>query len=73
MAIPAPHPDSARRRNAFRNMRELFDQLRAKYPQADTLSMGMSDDFALAIAEGATMVRIGTALFGARPHKDMQA
>jgi PLP dependent protein len=73
MAIPAPHPDIARRRNAFRNMRELFDQLRAKYPQADTLSMGMSDDFALAIAEGATMVRIGTALFGARPHKDMQA
>jgi PLP dependent protein len=73
MAIPAPHPDIARRRDAFRNMRGLFDQLRAEYPQADTLSMGMSDDFALAIAEGATMVRIGTALFGARPHKDMQA
>jgi PLP dependent protein len=73
MAIPAPHPDSTRRRHAFRNMRTLFDQLRADYPQADTLSMGMSDDFALAIAEGATMVRIGTALFGARPQKDRQA
>jgi uncharacterized pyridoxal phosphate-containing UPF0001 family protein len=47
-------------------MRELFDALRARHPQADTLSMGMSDDFALAIAEGATMVRVGTALFGPR-------
>ena len=73
MAIPAPHPDIARRRDAFRNTRELFDQLRAEYPQVDTLSMGMSDDFEQAIAEGATMVRIGTALFGARSHKDTQA
>ncbi len=73
MAIPAPHPEITRRRNAFRSMRELFERLRVDYPQADTLSMGMSDDFALAIAEGATMVRIGTALFGARPHKDTQA
>ena len=38
-----------------------------RHPDVDTLSMGMSDDFAIAIAEGATMVRIGTALFGARP------
>jgi pyridoxal phosphate enzyme (YggS family) len=66
MAIPAPHPDTARRRESFRRMRELFDALRARHPQADTLSMGMSDDFALAIAEGATMVRVGTALFGPR-------
>jgi PLP dependent protein len=73
MAIPAPHPELTRRRHAFRRMRELFDQVRAEFPRADTLSMGMSDDFELAIAEGATMVRIGTALFGARPHKDMPA
>jgi len=66
MAIPAPDPDMERRRNAFHRMRELFDALRARYPQVDTLSMGMSEDFELAIAEGSTMVRVGTALFGAR-------
>ena len=66
MAIPAPHPDQAQRRIAFRRMRALFDALAAQYPQVDTLSMGMSDDIELAIAEGATMVRVGTALFGAR-------
>lgn len=66
MAIPAPHPDMDRRRAAFRRMKTLFDRLCAEYPQADTLSMGMSEDFAIAIAEGATMVRIGTALFGER-------
>lgn len=67
MAIPAPHPDMARRREAFRRMKALFDTLGAQYPQVDTLSMGMSDDIESAVAEGATMVRIGTALFGARP------
>jgi len=66
MAIPQPHPDLAVRRAAFRRMRELFDDLRNHYPSADTLSLGMSDDFELAIEEGATLVRIGTALFGAR-------
>lgn len=66
MAIPAPAPDPAVRRAAFARMRKLFDALRAKHRDIDTLSMGMSDDLALAIAEGATMVRIGTALFGAR-------
>jgi pyridoxal phosphate enzyme (YggS family) len=66
MAIPAPLPDPERRRDAFRRMRALFDALAAQDPQVDTLSMGMSDDYALAIAEGATMVRIGSALFGAR-------
>ncbi|GAB2503597.1 YggS family pyridoxal phosphate-dependent enzyme [Pseudoxanthomonas sangjuensis] len=69
MAIPTPHADIELRRPAFRRMRELFDGLAARYPSVDTLSMGMSDDFALAIGEGATMVRIGTALFGARPPK----
>lgn len=67
MAIPAPFPETERRRESFRRMRALFEALRAQHPAVDTLSMGMSDDAALAIAEGATMVRIGTALFGARP------
>ena len=67
MAIPAPHPDMALRRIAYRRMAALFDDLGSGRPQVDTLSMGMSDDYTLAIAEGATMVRIGTALFGARP------
>ena len=66
MAIPAPHADPSRRRAAFRRMRVLFDALRAEHPGIDTLSMGMSGDFELAIAEGATEVRIGSALFGPR-------
>lgn len=66
MAIPEPHPDPAVRRAAFRRLRELFDATAAAHPGVDTLSMGMSDDFALAIAEGSTLVRVGTALFGAR-------
>ena len=70
MAIPAPHEDPARRRGAFRAMRALFDALQARHPAIDTLSMGMSEDFVPAIEEGATMVRIGSALFGARPKKE---
>ena len=66
MAIPEPHPEPERRREAFARMRALFEALRARHAGVDTLSMGMSDDAELAIAEGATMVRIGTALFGAR-------
>lgn len=69
MVIPTPHADAEQRRPAFRRAHELFAALRARHPQVDTLSMGMSDDCAVAIAEGATMVRIGTALFGARPPK----
>ncbi|AWH20605.1 MULTISPECIES: YggS family pyridoxal phosphate-dependent enzyme [Stenotrophomonas] len=67
MAIPAPWPEAARRREAFVRMRTLFETLAAGHPHVDTLSMGMSGDYAEAIAEGATLVRIGTALFGARP------
>ena len=67
MAIPEPHPELAQRRAAFAAMRGLHEALQAEHPGADTLSMGMSGDFEAAIAEGATMVRIGTALFGARP------
>ena len=66
MAIPEPHPDPAVRRAAFRTLRALFDRIRARHPGVDTLSMGMSGDYALAIEEGASLVRIGTALFGAR-------
>lgn len=69
MAIPAPAEDPAARRAAFARMRALFDAIAARHPGVDTLSMGMSDDFELAIAEGATLVRVGTALFGARPPK----
>ncbi|QIL20015.1 YggS family pyridoxal phosphate-dependent enzyme [Thermomonas sp. HDW16] len=70
MAIPAPHADMARRRDAFHAMRKLFDGLQVRHPGIDTLSMGMSEDFVPAIEEGATMVRIGSALFGARAKKE---
>ncbi|WP_245156372.1 YggS family pyridoxal phosphate-dependent enzyme [Agrilutibacter solisilvae] len=66
MVIPEPHADPELRRAAFARARALFEVLRAQYPQVDTLSMGMSDDLEVAVAEGATLVRVGTALFGAR-------
>lgn len=66
MAIPEPIADVALQRSRFRTLRELFDDARAHGLELDTLSMGMSDDMEAAIAEGATMVRIGTAIFGAR-------
>ena len=66
MAIPAPSAEFGRRAAAFARMRELFERLRDTHAAADTLSMGMSDDFELAIREGATMVRVGSLLFGAR-------
>lgn len=66
MAIPAPQVDRDRRRFAFTRMRQLYETLRRSHPAIDTLSMGMSEDFELAIDEGATLVRIGSALFGAR-------
>ena len=66
MAIPAPTPDVAAQRTAFRQVREQFDALRARGYALDTLSMGMSGDLEAAILEGATIVRVGTALFGER-------
>lgn len=66
MAIPEPSPDLEQRRAGFHRMRQLFDDLAAHYPDIDTLSMGMSEDYALAIEEGATLVRVGSALFGPR-------
>lgn len=73
MVIPTPHPDTELRRGAFARTRELFDALRHDHPDIDTVSMGMSDDCAIAIAEGATMVRVGTALFGARSAKSQDS
>ncbi|MFP5409815.1 MAG: YggS family pyridoxal phosphate-dependent enzyme [Gammaproteobacteria bacterium] len=66
MAIPAPSADVAAQRAAFRAVRTQFDALRAAGYGLDTLSMGMSADLEAAILEGATMVRVGTALFGER-------
>ena len=66
MAIPAPSTEPARQRAAFAQVREALQQLRALAPDLDTLSMGMSDDMEAAIAEGATIVRVGSAIFGAR-------
>lgn len=67
MAIPAPLADFDAQRDQFRQVRALFETLNAQGLQLDTLSIGMSGDFVAAIAEGATMVRIGSAIFGARP------
>jgi pyridoxal phosphate enzyme (YggS family) len=66
MAIPEPSPDYAQQRAPLRKMRELFDKLRAEGLELDTLSMGMSSDLQAAVVEGATIVRIGTAIFGKR-------
>jgi pyridoxal phosphate enzyme (YggS family) len=66
MAIPAPTHDVARQRRQFRIVSELLTQLNRRNFQLDTLSMGMSDDMEAAIAEGATLVRVGSAIFGAR-------
>jgi len=66
MAIPAPATDFAAQRQAFARLRILQEQLTAAGLALDTLSMGMSDDLEAAIAEGATLARVGTALFGPR-------
>lgn len=69
MALPPEEPEAARQRHWFRELRLLRDALARDGLALDALSMGMSGDFEAAIAEGATHVRIGTALFGARPEK----
>lgn len=66
MAIPAPTHDGDDEREPFRALRQLLDQLRRHGLEVDTLSAGMSDDLEAAIAEGSTLIRIGTAIFGAR-------
>jgi pyridoxal phosphate enzyme (YggS family) len=67
MAIPEPATDPALRRRRFALLRHLQENLVARGHPLDTLSMGMSDDLEDAIAEGATLVRVGTAIFGRRP------
>ncbi|QOY95317.1 YggS family pyridoxal phosphate-dependent enzyme [Massilia sp. UMI-21] len=69
MAIPEPSTDPERQRAAFARLRGLFEALRADGLALDTLSMGMSGDLAAAIAEGATIVRIGSAIFGTRHYE----
>jgi hypothetical protein len=66
MAIPEPSRDAGLQRRRFQAVRELFERLRDAGLAVDTLSLGMSDDLEAAIAEGSTMVRVGTAIFGAR-------
>ena len=68
MAIPEPEADLAKQRAPFALLRELQQQLASMGIQTDTLSMGLSGDMQAAIAEGATMVRIGTAIFGKRDY-----
>ncbi len=68
MAIPAPADGLARQREPLARLRLALDALRRRFPEAplDTLSMGMSDDLEAAVLEGATLVRLGTAIFGTR-------
>jgi pyridoxal phosphate enzyme (YggS family) len=66
MALPEPTAEFEQQRAAFRQLRLLYEQLQADGLALDTLSMGMSGDLRAAIAEGATMVRVGSAIFGSR-------
>ena len=66
MAIPAPSETLEQQRRTFEPISLLFKELQNMYPQMDTLSIGMSADFVAAIAQGSTMIRVGTAIFGAR-------
>lgn len=69
MAIPAPSKDASQQTAQFKQVRQCYDALLAQGYALDTLSIGMSDDYLPAIAQGATFVRIGSAIFGARPAK----
>lgn len=66
MAIPAPSADTREQHEAFGRLRRVFEDLKSIAPDIDTLSMGMSDDMDAAILEGATIIRVGTAIFGPR-------
>ena len=66
MAIPRNTSDPSEQRDSFGRVRKLFNKLRKAGHDMDTLSMGMSSDLETAIAQGSTMVRIGTDLFGKR-------
>ena len=73
MFMPMVHTRFEDQRAVFRRARELFLKLKKDFPSIDQLSMGMSGDLEAAIAEGATMVRVGTALFGPRAPKEKRA
>ncbi|WP_018650933.1 YggS family pyridoxal phosphate-dependent enzyme [Actinobacillus capsulatus] len=73
MAIPKPESEAEQQKIALRKMQQLFDRLQAEFEGIDTLSMGMSDDMQSAIECGSTMVRIGTAIFGARDYSAKSA
>jgi hypothetical protein len=66
MFIPAKTDDAQQQAKTFQKANALFEQLKAQYPDIDTLSMGMTADMQAAIAEGSTMIRVGTGLFGQR-------
>jgi len=66
MTVPRPTDDPEKQRATFHSMRQLLDSVRARGIALDTLSMGMSDDLEAAIQEGATIVRVGRAIFGER-------
>ena len=66
MAIPAPSDTRSAQSKPFAQLRELLQQIEAQGIKMDTLSMGMSHDFEAAIQEGATIIRVGTAIFGNR-------
>ena len=66
MTIPAPQEDFESQRRSFRALADMLSELNQRGLDCDTLSMGMSHDMSAAIAEGATLVRIGTAIFGER-------
>ncbi|XXD08149.1 YggS family pyridoxal phosphate-dependent enzyme [Klebsiella sp. R445] len=70
MAIPAPESEYVRQFAVAQQMAVAFARLKTQYPTVDTLSLGMSDDMEAAIAAGSTMVRIGTAIFGARDYSN---
>jgi PLP dependent protein len=70
MIIPKPQAEAARQREPFHKLYRRYRQLRTQGVALDTLSMGMSSDYPLAIAEGATIIRVGNAIFGARPVKE---
>lgn len=67
MTLPPPAPDPELSRPYFARLRAVRDRLRDRWPEVVELSMGMSGDFPVAVEEGATMVRVGTAVFGERP------
>lgn len=66
MVIPRPRDSIQEQQNVFKEVKEIFDSLNQKGMNMDTLSMGMSSDYGIAIKEGSTMIRIGTGIFGQR-------